>query len=259
MATFKERVRNREYLCGTHINLNDPCIAKIVGMLGFDYIWIDMEHSYLTYDHLLSHIQTIQACGTPVIVRCPQHDFTAAKKILEMGPDGIIFPMVKTKEEVDRLISYTLYPPYGNRGFGPLNAVNFGVDSALDYVTHNHETMCRFIQIEHIDLVKDLENVVDNPWIDGYIFGPNDLSGSIGQLMNVFVDDTQALVRESIDILNKHGKCIGLSTGDTSPEVVARWHDMGIHMISAGCDLNMLADNMRIMKNTLKQAHKNRN
>lgn len=257
MNTLKEKIKNKEKICGTHINLNDPCISKIVAKLNFDYIWIDMEHSYLSYANLMAHINTIQGYGVPVIVRIPQHDFTAAKKIIEMGPDGVIFPMIKNKEEADKMISYTLYPPYGNRGYGPLNAVSFGVDDVDEYIHTNHKNMCRFIQIEHADLVGDLERVVTNPYIDGYIFGPNDLSGSINELTNVFGEKTQQLIKKSIEILNKHDKYIGLSTGDTNPEIIKRWHDLGIHMISAASDLGNLTTASRSILNTLHEFHTN--
>lgn len=92
-----------------------------------------MKHSYLSLENLIGHIIAIKNTGTAVIVRVPQDDFTFAKKVLEMGVDGSIFPMVKTAEQAKKLIDYTLYPPYGNRGFGPMNAVDFGFDDALKY------------------------------------------------------------------------------------------------------------------------------
>lgn len=107
---LKKKIMNKEILYGTHVNLADPCICDIVGRLGYDFIWVDMEHSYLSYKDLLSHIIAAKGTGTPVIVRIPQNDLTATKKILEMGPDGVIFPMVRSKEEIDRLMGYTLYP-----------------------------------------------------------------------------------------------------------------------------------------------------
>lgn len=226
MNKLKEHIINKDLICGTHININDPCVSIITGKLGFDYIWIDMEHSYLSYENLLSHIATIQASGTPVIVRIPQNDYTATKKIIEMGPDGIVFPMIKNKKEADELISYTLYPPHGNRGFGPHNAVGFGHYSTYEYVKNNHKDMCRFIQIEHKELVDDLENVITNPYIDGYIFGANDLSGSINELTDIFGENTQALIEKSIEILNKNNKYIGISLSNDFPEEIQKWHNM---------------------------------
>ncbi len=257
MRTLKDRIENKELLCGTHINLNDPCISKIVAKLGFDYIWIDMEHSYLSYENLMMHMNTIQAYGVPVIVRAPQNDFTATKKILEMGPDGIVFPMIKTAEQANELIAYTLYPPYGNRGYGPNGATAFGVEDVQEYIHNNHKDMCRFIQIEHKDCVDNLEEIIKNPYIDGYIFGANDLSGSIGELTKVYDKGTDDLIERAIAILKKNGKYISLSTDTRDAEKIKYWHDKGISMISAASDLGSLTLATRQILEALKEGHIN--
>lgn len=254
MTKLRKKVENRENLNGTYININDPCVSKIVSKIGFDYIWIDMEHSYLSYDNLLCHIQTIQAYDIPVIVRVPQNDLTATKKILDMGVDGIIFPMVRSKKEAEELISYTLYPPEGNRGFGPLNAVSYGIEDATEYV-RDSKRICRFIQIEHKDLVDELEEVVKNPYIDGYIFGANDLSGSVGELLNIFGEKTTALVKKSLEILKRNNKYTGILMGSSCPEDIKKWSDMGIHMISTGSDFSVLADGMKSILKNMKKVH----
>ena len=159
---LKEKIQNREKTIGMHINLNDVAVGRIAGLSGYDFIWIDMEHSYLSFENLLNHIIAIQQSGGRVIVRAPQDDLTATKKILEMGPDGIIFPMIKTPEEANRLISYTLYPPHGVRGFGPMNAVEFGIQDTRNYIQNHYKTMCRFIQIEHIEAVNNLDEIMKN-------------------------------------------------------------------------------------------------
>lgn len=241
MKSFKERVLAKENLCGTHISINDTCIARIVGLLGFDYIWIDMEHSYLTYENLLNDIMILQAMNVPVIVRTPQNDLTATKKILEMGPDGIVFPMVRSNDEMEKLLSMTLYPPHGTRGFGPRNAVDYGLSDVGGYVKEHHKTMCRFVQIEHKDFIGDeLEKAAKNPFVDGFIFGANDLSGSVGQLTEIHGEKTQSLIRQAIEILKKNNKCIGLSTDEIQAEQLAFWHEMGITMISAGAECGAL-------------------
>ena len=259
MKTFKQRVKDREVLSGTHINLNDPMIANIVAHLDFDYIWIDMEHSYLTLPNLLSHMMVIQNAGKPVLVRVPQDDFTFTKKILEMGPDAILFPMIRSKEQAEKLINYTLYPPYGNRGYGPGNAIKFGLESSAEYCATNHEKMCRFLQIEHTDILECLDDLCRHPYIDGFIFGPFDLSGSVGELENVFGDKTQDVIKKSVEIVSRNGKSIGLSTGGMDEESISKWHDLGINMISAGSDFGMLADGMKKMADTMKKAHGGRN
>lgn len=249
MSTLKQKIKNKERIIGTHINLNDVAVSRIVGLAGYDFVWIDLEHSYMALEQLMAHLMIIKGTGTAVIVRVPQDDLTYTKKVVEMGVDGIIFPMIRSAKQAKTLIDATLYPPVGNRGFGPMNAVGFGFDDVIAYVDNTVDNLCRFIQIEHIDAVGCLDELVQNEYIDGYIFGPNDLSGSIGQLCRVFEDDTLALIEKSISILRAADKFIGLSTGDTNPAVFRRWWDMGIDMLSAAADFGMLqqgnADNRR--------------
>ena len=252
---LKQKILNHEKTIGMHLNLNDIAAGKMAGLSGFDFIWIDMEHSYLSYEGLLNLIIAIQGVGGKVIVRAPQDDFTATKKILEMGPDGIIFPMVKTAEQANRLISYTLYPPYGNRGFGPWNAVDFGIKDIWDYVRNNHKTMCRFIQIEHIDAVNNLDEIIKNEYIDGYIIGANDLSGSVNRLGDAFSDEVISIIKDVIKKLKASNKYVGISTGDYSEETLKYFHDLGFDMISAGADFDFLRDGMKKCQETLKRAH----
>jgi len=103
--------------------------------------------------------------------------------------------------------------------------------------------------------VNNLEEIMKNPYIDGYIFGPNDLSGSINELGQVFAPNTTALIHKSIAMMKKAGKYIGLSTGDITDKTLTHWHDMGVDMLSAGADFDFLRDGMKNCQQALKKAH----
>lgn len=255
MMLLKEKIENRQRIIGMHVNLSDVTMGRIAGSGGYDFVWVDMEHGYLSFESLLQQILAIKSAGSQVIVRVPQHDLTATKKVLEMGPDGIIFPMVKSAEEANELLSYTLYPPYGKRGFGPMNAVDYGFKDIGEYLATNHKTMCRFIQIEHVNAVRDLDNIIKNEFIDGYIIGANDLSGSIGQLGDIYGEDTTALIKETISKLKANGKYVGVSTGDNSEANICYWRDMGIDMMSCGTDFDFLTAAVKENKERLERLH----
>jgi 2-dehydro-3-deoxyglucarate aldolase/4-hydroxy-2-oxoheptanedioate aldolase len=97
---------------------------------------------------------------------------------------------------------------------------------------------------------------MDNEFIDGYIFGPNDLSGSINEIMDVFGDNTQALIKEAVQKLKAKGKYIGLSTGDCSAEVFKAWSEMGVDMLSADADFGMLVNAHKQNVAKLTESHK---
>ena len=245
-------------MCGTHVMLSDPAICEIFGQMGYDYIWLDLEHSALSFREIYNSMNAANLRGTPVIVRVPQDDLTFTKKVMEMGPDGIIFPMVNTPEDAKRLIGYTLYPPYGNRGFGPLRAVRYGDIDAKEYTGQGHiDNVCRFIQIESKTAIENLDQMAQIPYIDGFIFGPVDLSGTLGCLTEVLDEngETQKWMKKAIAILKAHGKYVGISYGDTRPEVIRHWHDMGIDMISVGSDFDYLYQCGRRALDALRQVH----
>lgn len=256
---LREKIENKIKMTGTHTYLTDITVAKIIGMAGYDYIWIDLEHSYKPLESVLADIIAIKTTGTAVIVRVPQDDLTYTKKVLELGVDGIIFPMIRTAEQANKLIESTLYPPYGTRGFGPMNAVDYGYKDAQEYVDNTEKNVCRFIQIEHIDAVKNLDEIMKNPYIDGYIFGANDLSGSINELGNVYGENNTKLIKEAVSKLKANGKYIGLSTGEMGYERLKYWYDFGIDMISAGADYMFIQNAAVQTRENLQKALKDAN
>lgn len=237
---LKDKINAREKTTGFLVNFCDVGVAKLAGCAGYDLVWIDMEHSPLTYEQLLAQVIAVRSTGTAAIVRAPQNDLTAAKKILETGPDGIIFPMIRSVEDAKRMISNTLYPPYGERGFGPQNAINYGFIDPMEFMRTNHETMCRFIQIEHKDAVECLDGLLEIPYIDGYIFGPNDLAGSYGIPGQVFDDRITKIITDVTQRIHDAGRYVGLATGDTSDATLKHWISTGIDMLVAGSDFDVL-------------------
>lgn len=235
MNLLRKKLENKK-IYGAIVCLTDPCMCEIIGHAGFDCVWIDMEHTYMTCKDVLCHLNASRSVNLPTLVRVPQDDLTITKRVLEMGPDAILFPMVRTAEEAKKLIDMTLYPPHGNRGFGPMRAISYGAVDAKEYVYEKSLEICRFIQIEHIDFINELEEVAKIPYVDGFVFGPNDLSGSLGEMLNVS-DKTISEMRRAIDILKKHNKYFGIACG-MDESAIEFWSRLNPDMLFAGADWN---------------------
>lgn len=247
---IKTKLKAGKKIFGSHISMGETYVADIYGMMGYDFVWIDTEHSCIDYEKLLNCITVLKAHKTPAIVRVQMNNFNHTKRVLEMGPDGIIFPYVETAEYADECMKSTLYPPLGTRGSGPLRAVRYGLDAMDDYVNNQRENLCRFIQIESKKGVENLPEIIKNPYIDGYIFGPFDMSGSIGQLGNVYGEDNMALIKKSIQMLKKQGKFIGVSMTSTNENEQRFWYELGVDMVSSGADFDYI---MRESKKNAEQ------
>lgn len=236
MESLKQKVRNGELVIGTHVNLNDLVISEIMGSLGFDFLWIDTEHTAIDYRSLQGHLVAAKASGTPAIVRIPWNDAVLAKRVLEMGPAGIVFPMINTAEEAEAAMKCCLYPPEGNRGFGPNRAIRYGIDDVNMYIHTDSKEMCRFVQVETKQAVDHLDEIAQNPYIDAFIIGPYDLSGSIGQLGRVMDGETDDLINKAIEKAQRAGKPIGVSTGENDYDILKHWIDKGLKIISTGTE-----------------------
>ncbi len=235
MNILREKLIRKEKIMGTLVSLTDPALCEIMGNVGYDCVWIDTEHTYMSYKEVLCHLNAARSANIPAVVRLAQNDLTATKRILEMGPDGVIFPMVKSAKEVRELIDMTLYPPLGTRGFGPLRAIGYGALDAKEYAEKKSLEMLRLVQIEHVDMIEELEEISKIPYLDGFIFGPNDLSGSLGEFLNVFGDKTISKIKEAIAVLKKCGKPFGIAGGmdDMSIET---WSSLSPDMLFSGAD-----------------------
>lgn len=257
MNSLRLKLNSGQKICGTLVSLTDPCLCEIMGNIGYDCVWIDMEHTYMSYKEVLCHLNAARSAGISSVVRLPQNDLTATKKILEMGPDGILFPMVKSAQELREVIEMTLYPPDGTRGFGPMRAIGYGADDAKEYVTKKSLELCRFVQIEHMDLIEEIEQIVHIPYVDGFIFGPNDLSASLGEFLNVFGDTTMSRIQYALRELKKRQKIVGLAGGMSENEI-RNWSALDLDMLFAGADWCFVYDRGKTTLQLMKHCNSRR-
>lgn len=242
MNEFKRRLRSGERLIGYEVDLCDPCISEMVAMAGFDYIWIDTEHSAMDYQTVLMHIIAAKAGGSASVVRIPWNEPYLAKRVLEMGPDAIIFPMVNSAEELKKAMDACIYPMGGTRGFGPRRACRYCSEDLFTYIAEAPDRMVRFAQVEHVDAVRNLDEMLKVPYLDGIIVGPCDLSGTIGHLNDIFHPEVLELIDLCIAKCKAAGIAVGVAVGANTQEDVRFWLNRGFQFISAGSDMSAISN-----------------
>jgi 2-keto-3-deoxy-L-rhamnonate aldolase RhmA len=245
-----EKLKQKIPALGTHISLNESTITELIGNLGFDYLWIDTEHTAIDLYCLQQHLIAARAAGVSAIVRIPWNDPVRVKPILEMGPDGIVFPMVNSYEEAKKAVEACMYPPKGVRGFGPRRAIQFGNVNIQDYLAKVDDNLLKFVQVEHIDAVCDLDRILTINEIDGLVIGPRDLAASMGKIGKWDDSEVSATIQSVIDKAHASGKPIGVSYGACAYEDILSWRNRGVDMISIAADTDLL---LLGAKNLLKQ------
>jgi 2-keto-3-deoxy-L-rhamnonate aldolase RhmA len=248
-----EKLKQRIPALGTHISLNDSAITELIGNLGFDYLWIDTEHTAIDLYCLQQHLIAARAAGVSAIVRVPWNDSVRAKPILEMGPDGIVFPMVNSYEEAQKAVEACMYPPKGVRGFGPRRAIQFGNVNIEDYLAQVDGSLLKFVQVEHIDAVRDLDRILTIAEIDGLVIGPRDLAASMGKIGKWDDPEVSAAIQSVIDRARRAGKPIGVSYGACAYEDILRWRERGVDMISIAADTDLLLQGAKQLFDQMKK------
>ena len=177
--SLKEKLASKALTVGSWITIASTEIVEILSTAGFEWLVIDLEHTSITLSEAKALIQTIQANGMEALVRVSSNNETEIKKVLDIGADGIIVPMIKSKEEIEKAVSYTQYPPKGVRGVG-LNRVHKYGTAFKEYREYSKSNIVVIAQIEHIKAVENLEAILSCEGLDGTIVGPYDLSASMG-------------------------------------------------------------------------------
>lgn len=238
---IREKMKRGEAVIGAHTFYLDPSITEALGLHGFAFVWIDGEHSAFDKASMLSHIIAATAADTASIVRIPWNDPVLVKPILEMGPDGILFPMVCTAEEAEKAVAACMYPPKGIRGFGPRRANRYGAASNEEFLAHPEESFLRIVQIEHVDAVRNLREILDVEGIDFPLVGPNDLSASIGRLGDTKHPEVRALCGEIVEICKERNRPFGVSLGAGDREAIRYWIQKGASFIGCGEDISYIS------------------
>lgn len=165
---------------GSWLTIGHPSVVEIMATAGFEWLVVDLEHTSIDLSMAQILISAIQANGMKAFVRVSKNEEVIIKRVMDMGADGIIVPMVKNGEEAREAVGYVKYPPKGKRGVGLYRAQKYGIGFE-EYKKWNHEESIVIAQIEHIEAVKNIEDILATEGIDGIIVGPYDLSGSMGK------------------------------------------------------------------------------
>ena len=243
MTSLREKLNSKNILIGTQLFTGSKEIAELYGSMQYDFVFICAEHPAYGIETVRDLVKYTEGSGTPALVRLPELDLTFTKKVLDLGASGVLFSMIKDKKDASLAMDMCLYPPYGKRGFGPMAAVKWGLESERDFVYKNNaEGTVRMLQIEHVGMVDDLEEIAKNPYIDCFIFGPNDLAASMGRIMNIYHPEVQSVIRRATEILSRRNKRFGVSLGAIDAEKFKFWKELGMTVFSVGSDFAYARD-----------------
>jgi 2-dehydro-3-deoxyglucarate aldolase len=235
--SFRSRLRSGETLFAPLLSLNSPAVAELMAEAGFDWLFIDAEHSTLDTSQMQSLLQA--AAPMPCVIRLASGDDVSIKKALDIGAAGIIVPQVNSADHARSIVQSAKYAPAGQRGLGIGRANRYGL-KVREYMQTANEDTAVIVQAEHRDAVTNIEAIVQVEGVDGVFIGPYDLSASLGLPGAVTHPDVRAAIERVRTACQAAGVPIGIF-GFTA-DAVRPYMDNGFTMIVAGVDTVLLGN-----------------
>jgi 2-keto-3-deoxy-L-rhamnonate aldolase RhmA len=224
-------------IAGT-VTIASTDVAAQMANMGFDLIWIEMEHSGITLETARSMILATRGLKAMPFIRVPVNELWTAKRALDMGAIGVIFPFTSTPELAQQAAAATKYPPEGRRGYGP-GLATFRWPSPEGYAAFANRNVMTIIIIEEERALANLDAIASTPGIDVLFIGTNDLSQSLG----VGGQMNHPKMKAAVDKILAAGKKYKLPVGRpaASPELIKQYLAEGFQFIQGPSDLVMLS------------------
>jgi 4-hydroxy-2-oxoheptanedioate aldolase len=178
---LKQKLQQALPVSGCMIQGYLPSLVEICGLAGFDFVFLDAEHSAISPKECEEMVRAAEVRKTVPLVRVPNAEPDTILRFMDVGAMGIILPGVSTRQEAEQAVRAVKYYPQGMRGLNAVRASDFGMAKPLsEYVKEaNRETVILTI-IENSTAIDNLAEIMAVDGIDGAILGTGDLSQSLG-------------------------------------------------------------------------------
>jgi len=249
---LKNKLRNKEITIGSWVTINHPSIIEIMSNKGFDWLTLDIEHSSFDFENIKNLIAHIQYNNMAALVRVYENDEVVIKRVMDAGADGIIVPMINSLNDVKKVNDYLYYPPKGKRGVGLNRAQKYGLgfNEYKDWLLNDAVFIA---QIEHIEAIKNLDEILNSDLVDSLMIGPYDLSASMGFPGEYERKEVQEALSQFVQKCSKSEKSFGYHIVPPNSELVIEKLKQGYNFLAFSLDFYFLGDIIdKQMKNIIR-------
>ena len=232
-----QKLRNGE--CVSIVNLGFfPCssLVEMVGRIGFDCAWLDMEHRSYGWKELAEMTLACRATGMEAMVRVVKGGYTSVMKPLETGATGVMLPHCMSAEEARQAVSWIKFPPQGKRGFdnaGP--DADYLMADPIEYMAQANQETFLVVQIEDREAVDHVDEIAAVDGVDVLFVGPGDLGLSYGIPFQKEHPTIRKAIKKVNNAASAHGKWWGSIFG--SLEDGKQLMEDGARFLAHGADV----------------------
>lgn len=233
----KKLIREGKPVIGATVTVASADVAASLANMGFDFLWIEMEHSPITLETARNMVLATRGLKAVPFIRVPVNELWTAKRALDAGALGVVFPFTSTPELAKQAADSTKYPPLGRRGSGPgLPSLRWPApEGYADFADRNAVTI---IIIEEVRALDRIDEITATKGVDVIFIGTNDLSYSMGLRGKTDNPAYQAALKKIVASAKKNGKPVGRPAG--TPEQIKQYMDEGFTFFQGPSELVLM-------------------
>ena len=237
---LKRRLAAGETVLGAWLSLPDALAAEAMALLGWDWLLIDMEHGPAALHEAAAMLTAVRTTDVTAFIRPAWNEPSQIQRALDLGPMGVVVPVVDTADDARRVVRDARFSPLGERSRGGVRVGYAFRTTPATYFDRANDEVLVLVQIETQTAVSNLEEILAVEGIDGVFVGPNDLAGSLGKRWpDAWSDDAyMAVIHRVAGVTNGARKIAGiLANGTAMAKQVA---EMGYRFVGISSDVNYM-------------------
>ena len=202
--TVKSKLIAGQQVVGGTVDTADPEIYCAMANAGFDFIWIEMQHSPLSFSEAARMIWACRDAPAIPFIRVPDASEGTIQKATDIGALGIIVPMVDGAEKMADAVVFAKYPPEGRRSQG---GGQYGRLWGRDYRQTWNDNVLIFAMIETLEGTAEADSIATVEGVDGVFVASGDLGSFSGKRQGE--PDYESLVARIKEETESAGKFLG--------------------------------------------------
>ena len=236
----RTRLEAGEFVIGLTITISNIEAAAQTATSGFHFLWVEMEHSPVTLETLRGIVLAARGLPGMVFARVPVVELWTAKRVLDQGVSGVIFPFVSSGELAAKAAAACRYPPLGRRGSGAgLATFTWPEDGDyFDYCDSADRNVLTVAVIEQSEAVDHIDEIAATPGVDVLFIGTSDLSFSLGLRGRQDEPALEDAIAKIVAAGKRHGKFLGRPA--LSPEEVEKCRGQGFQFFQSVTELGLM-------------------
>lgn len=237
--TINRIKKKKKLTIGAWLQVSNADSAEIIGYSNFDWAAIDFEHGTIKVNELNNVIRALELGQTLTFVRVANKNANFIGNILDSGAHGLIVPNIECREEIEKIIDKTFYPPIAKRGVGFSRANRFG-KNINDYKSKQKDLIV-IAMIESQKGYENLEDILRAKHLSGIFIGPYDLSASMNIMGKFESKKFKETINKILKICKKYKKLCGIHVVENNSELLKKRIKEGYKFIAYSTDAVILS------------------